>query len=86
MVMAGVILATASWLVGMATYMRVIFMLSSVITFEVNASQLQKYDHLSSSLSLSTLFFCERADTLITFHHPPTENFLSALEVTYTQV
>ena len=44
MVMAGVILATASWLVGMATYMRVIFMLSSVITFEVNASQLQKYE------------------------------------------
>ena len=44
MVMAGVILATASWLVGMATYMRVKFMLSSVITFEVNASLLQKYD------------------------------------------
>ena len=28
----------------------------------------------------------KRADTLLTFHHPPNENFLSALEVTYTQV
>ena len=86
MVMAGVILATASWLVGMATYMRVIFMLSSVITFEVNASQLiQKYAVVKLTLSLYSLFLRELT-LLITFHHPPTKNFLSALEVTYTQV
>ena len=28
----------------------------------------------------------DRADTKITFHHPPTTNFLRTLELTYTQV
>ena len=42
---------------------------------------------LSQSLNLSlSLRDRDRADTIITFHPPPTENFLSALEVTYTQV
>ena len=42
---------------------------------------------ISQSLNLSlSLRDRDRADTIITFHPPPTENFLSALEVTYTQV
>ena len=39
-----------------------------------------------SSLYLS-LFLSDRkrADTIITFHHPPTKNFLRTLELTYTE-
>ena len=41
--------------------------------------------YLSLNLSLS-LRDRDRADTIITFHHHTTTNFLSTLELTYTQV
>ena len=44
---------------------------------------------ISQSLNLSlSLRDRDRADTIITLYHttPPTENFLSTLELTYTQV